>query len=167
MVQGRASGGGVASVRGHPLPPVTHPSSVQGRPRRALPIRNMAASCCALLTRAGPDHELIGPVPLCSGGERAAAVKYDMYDRCYTPRIPRMPVRERGRFGRVPAAAVTREGRPTASPAVSRPPAIHPDGAGPRGMLLQCVYSFKARCARKVFESERLQCKCICNKPES
>ena len=89
-------------------------------------------------------------MPLCNGRERAAAVKYDMYDRCYTPRIPRMPVRERGRFGRVPAAAVTQEGRPTASPAVARPPAVHPDGAGPRGMLLQCVYSFKDEKCLKV-----------------
>ena len=136
-----ACGGCAASVRGHPLPPVTHPISVKGRTHRALSIRNTAASCCALLTRAGPDHGLVGLVPHCSGEARAAAEKHVVCDRCYTPRTPRMPVCEKGRSGRVPAAAATQEDRPTARPAVARPPAIHPDGAGPRSMLLQCVYS--------------------------
>ena len=81
-----ACGGCAASVRGHPLPPVTHPISVKGRTHRALSIRNTAASCCALLTRAGPDHGLVGLVPHCSGEARAAAEKHVVCDRCYTPR---------------------------------------------------------------------------------
>ena len=85
-----ACGGCAASVRGHPLPPVTHPISVKGRTHRALSIRNTAASCCALLTRAGPDHGLVGLVPHCSGEARAAAEKHVVCDRCYTPRTPRI-----------------------------------------------------------------------------
>ena len=48
------------------------PIGVTGRIRRSLAMLRTAANSRALVARAGPSYGLVGPVPLCCGGERPA-----------------------------------------------------------------------------------------------
>ena len=139
--------------------------ALHGPSRRALHRRRAAAKLSALLTRVGPGHGLVGPVPLCGGRERAAVVEHDTYRWLLYPRTARTGWPREGRSGRRRAVVTAREGRPTASPGAGLPQPVQPAGPGPLGMAVRGLQAYSTARRKKVFKGERLRSLCICNKP--
>ena len=112
-------------------------NALHGPSRRALHRRRAAAKLSALLTRAGPGHGLVGPVPLCNGRERETVVKHDVYRWVLYPRTAVRDGRGRGRLGRVQAVVQAREGRPVASPGAGLPRPVQSASPGPLGRAVR------------------------------
>ena len=114
---------------------------------RQPPRLNTASIRPALLREAGPGHGLAGPVPLCRGGEREAAVWLASREASHAPRAPRLS----GVLGGASADWCNVPGPPVpAGPGrgVVRPTqSVNPR---PNSVDLQRVQSFKGAARKKV-----------------
>ena len=146
----RAHSAGLASTphrNNHLLPRSGGPAGLNDGERRAL---HVFEKWCT--GRAGPSQ---GSELISSTHRNGGALPQEKACRgCGTRLLPAcrtsMPVRVLA--GPVPAAVATQEGRPTASPAVRPDPPRSTRTEPGRGACfygLRCVYSLKARCARK------------------
>ena len=114
---------------------------------RQPPRPSTASSRLALLREASPGYGLAGPVPLCRGGEREAAVWLASRDTSHAPRAPRSS----GVLGGSTAECCNVPGPPT--PAGPGRGVVHPTQSvnpRPNSVDLQHVQSFKGAARKKV-----------------